>query len=173
MHPEIKTERLLLRPLNISDLDAMHKYASDKENTLYMYHFPRNIEETAEFLSSVTKEWEKDMPSFYEFAIESDGKLIGSVSVYLSDDRNIGDLGWILNKKYWNKGYATEAAMAIKNFTLNILQVKKLTANCDCRNIASSRIMEKIGLELESNTGIRIYPRNNESVHELVYSLTV
>ena len=86
MYPKIKTERLLLRPLNLSDLESMHEYASDKENTMYMYHLPREIEETAEFLSSVTKEWVKDTPSFYEFAIELDGIQIGSISVYLNDN---------------------------------------------------------------------------------------
>ncbi len=173
MYPEIKTERLLLRPLDLSDLDSMHEYASDKENTLYMYHLPRKIEETADFLSNITKEWEKDVPSFYEFAIEPDGKLIGQISVYLSDNRDSGDLGWILNKKYWNNGYATEAAMALKDFALNILQVQKLIANCDYRNIASSRVMEKIGLKLESDNGIRVYPQKDETVRELMYSLIV
>lgn len=173
MYPEIKTERLLLRPLDLSDLESMHEYASDKENTLYMYHLPRKIEETAEFLSSVTKEWEKDIPSFYEFAIELDGIQIGSISVYLSDNRDSADLGWILNKKYWHNGYATEAAMALKDFALNILQVKKLTANCDHRNTASSRVMEKIGLKLESDNGIRVYPKKNETARELIYSLIV
>lgn len=173
MYPEIKTERLLLRPLDLSDLDGMHEYASDKENTMYMYHLPRKIQETAKFLSSVTKEWKKDIPSFYEFAIELDGKLIGSISVYLNDNRDSGDLGWILNKKYWNNGYATEAAMALKDFTINILHAKKLTANCDYRNTASSRVIEKIGLKLESDNCIRVYPKNNETVRELMYSLIV
>lgn len=173
MYAEIKTERLLLHPLDFSDLESMHEYASDKENTMYMYHLPRKIEETAEFLSSVTKEWEKNMPCFYEFAIELDGIQIGSISVYLSDNRDSGDLGWILNKKYWHNGYATEAAMALKDFALNILQVKKLTANCDYRNTASSRVMEKIGLKLESDNGIRVYPRKNETARELIYSLII
>ena len=173
MYPKIKTERLLLRPLNLSDLESMHEYASDKENTMYMYHLPREIEETAEFLSSVTKEWVKDTPSFYEFAIELDGIQIGSISVYLNDNRDSGDIGWILNKKYWHNGYATEAAIAIKDFALNILQIKRLTANCDYRNTASSRVMEKIGLKLESDNGIRVYPKKNETARELTYSLNV
>ena len=92
MNTKIKTERLLLRPLNLSDLESVHEYASDKENTEYMYYLPRNIEETTEFLSSVTKEWEKDIPSFYEFAIELDGMLIGSISVYLNENRDSGVL---------------------------------------------------------------------------------
>lgn len=174
MYTEIKTERLLLRPLNLSDLESVHEYASDKENTVYMYHLPNeNIEETAEFLSGVTKEWEKDTPSFYEFAIELNGVQIGAVSVYLQDNRDSGELGWILNKKYWHNGYATEAAMALKDFALNTLHLKRLTAGCDRRNTASSRVMEKIGLKLESDDVIRVYPRTNETARGLRYSLTV
>ena len=173
MNTKIKTERLLLRPLHLSDFESMHEYASDKENTKYMYHLPRNKEETKEFLLSVTNEWKKEQPSFYEFAIELDGMLIGSISVYLNDNRDGGDLGWILNKKYRNNGYATEAAAALKDFAIAILQIKRLTASCDYRNKASVRVMEKIGLKLESDNGIRVYPKNNEAARELTYSLIV
>lgn len=173
MNTKIKTERLLLRPLDLSDLKSVHEYASDKENAKYMYHFHSNIEETTEFLSSVTKEWRKDVPSFYEFAIELDGILIGSSSVYLNDNRDSGDLGWILNKKYWHNGYATEAALALKDFAIVTLQIKRLTARCDYRNTASARVMEKIGLKLESDNGIRVYLKKNETARELTYSLII
>lgn len=138
-----------------------------------MYHLPRDIKETSEFLNNVTKEWEKDAPSFYEFAIVLNGIQIGSVSVYLSEDRNSGNLGWILNKKYWHNGYATEAAAALKDFAVNTLRVKRLAANCDYRNTASSHVMEKIGLKLENDNGIRVYPKKNETARELTYSLNV
>lgn len=174
MYNEIKTERLLLRPLDLSDLESVHEYASDKENSMYMYHLPNEtMDETAEFLSGVTKEWEKDAPSFYEFAIELDGQQIGAVSVYLNDSHDSGELGWILNKKYWHSGYATEAAIALKDFALNTLHVKRLTAGCDCRNTASSRVMEKVGLKLESDDVVRVYPRTNETARGLRYSFIV
>jgi len=47
------------------------------------------------------------------------------------------------------KGFATEAALAIKSFAINQLKVKKLLARCDCRNLNSARLMEKIGLRLK------------------------
>jgi len=57
---EIKTDRLVLRPLDISDLETVHAYASDEENTLYMLMLPNNtIEETMEYLNYVTSEWKK------------------------------------------------------------------------------------------------------------------
>lgn len=174
MYYKIKTNRLLLRPLNISDLYSVHEYASDDENTYYMMRMPkRTLEETAEFLIGVTEEWEKDAPAFYEFAVMLNGLLIGAVSIYLNDDRTVGELGWILNKKYQNMGYATESAYAIKDFAFNSIHLKKIIAQCDYKNVPSYRIMEKIGLKLESADGLRTYIKRNESARELTYSLTV
>ena len=66
MYYEIKTERLLLRPLSINDLNTVHEYASDIDNSRFMLRLPNEtIEETAEFLIDVTKEWAKSQPEFY------------------------------------------------------------------------------------------------------------
>lgn len=60
MFYEIKTDRLILRPLDISDLATVHTYASDKENTTYMLWLPNDtIEQTKQFLNRVTNEWKK------------------------------------------------------------------------------------------------------------------
>lgn len=174
MFYEIKTDRLVLRPLNIADLETVHRYASDEENTTYMLWLPnRTVEETAQFLIGVTNEWEKDNPDFYEFAIVLDGLQIGAISISLDDTRKTGELGWIINKRYWNKGIASEAAIAIKDFAINTLKVTKITANCDYRNASSYSLMNKIGLTLENDKGVRTYTKNNETVKELTYSLVI
>ncbi len=174
MYCELKTDRLFMRPLDISDLEAVHIYSSDDENTEFMYWLPRYTkEETLQFLSMVSDEWKKENPDFYEFAVILSGKLIGAVSVYLNKKKNIGELGWIINKRYWKKGYATEAVLELKEFAINKLKVVKLTANCDYRNVNSYRLMEKIGLTLESDSGTRTYPKSGETVNELTYSMVI
>jgi len=56
---ELVTERLLLRPLNVSDLQTVHKYASDAETMKYMFHLPKkSLEETRSFISRVSAEWQ-------------------------------------------------------------------------------------------------------------------
>ena len=156
MYREIHTERLLLRPLDISDLEIVHSYSSDPENTLYMYSLPSDtIEETAEFLTDCTREWEKETPEFYEFAVIYDGRVIGSVSVYLRNGGKEGMLGWIIDKEYWGRGIAAEAAAAVRDFAVRELCLEILTAYCDVRNIASYKVMEKIGMTLESSDGTR------------------
>ncbi len=174
MFYEIKTDRLVLRPLDIADLKTVHIYASDEENTTYMCWLPNHtVEETEQFLIRVTNEWKKDNPSFYEFAIVLDGLQIGAISIYLDDTRKIGELGWIINKRYWKKGIAFEAAIAMKDFAINTLKVTKIIANCDWRNVSSYSLMKKIGMKLESDNGVRTYSKNNETAKGLTYSLVI
>ena len=174
MYYEMRTERLLLRPLNIADLKTVHEYASDIENVRFMMRLPNEtIEETADFLTRVTQEWEKNEPTFYEFAVVLNGLQIGAVSVYADGKKEEGELGWILNKNYQRKGYAYEAARAVIDFAFNVLRLKKLVAQCDYRNVSSYRLMEKLGLKCESDDGTRFYSKRNETARELTYSLKI
>ena len=174
MYYEIKTNRLILRPLDISDVKSVHEYASDDENTTYMFHLPNDsIEKIKQFLSNVTNEWKKENPNYYEFAIVYNNTQIGAISIALNDKRTTGEFGWIINKRYWKQGIAIESALAIKDFALNTLKLQKIVANCDCRNISSFNLIKKIGMTLENDTGTRTYPKSNETVQELTYSLTI
>lgn len=171
MYIEIKTDRLLLRPFTLNDAETVHTYASDEETTKYMLFLPNEtMEVTRQFLIDAEKEWQKDTPSFYEFAIVLDGLHIGGISIYLDESKTQAELGWSLNKKYWGKGYGTEAAKAILDFAVNQLKVSKVKACCDARNKASFNVMQKIGLTLEDNCGTRTYPKTLETAKELICS---
>ena len=142
----INTRRLTLKPLGLKYLSTVHEYASDVENTKYMVHMPKDtIEETIYFLQKVDEEWMREPPSFYEFAVIYKNRHIGAVSVYLNNDQS-GELGWILNKRYSNRGIAYEAAAALLDFSIRQLQIKHFVAHCDAENTASYKIMEKLGM---------------------------
>jgi len=171
---ELKTQRLLLRPLVADDWKAVHEYASDVENTRYMTFLPNDTEEeTRDFVAWTAGEWQKEKPETCEFAILLQGKLIGACSVAISEDRREGEMGWILNKRYWGKGYTTEAALAVRDFAIRELGVKKLIAHCDARNTASQRVMQKLSFRLEEETDDRVYPKTGEKATERMYSLRV
>ncbi len=172
MYHEIKTERLILRPLDIADAETVHEYASDDENTAYMYFLPnKTMEDTRSFLQYVTAEWQKDAPATYELAVVLEGRQIGAVSVALNETRTEGEMGWIINKRYWHKGYAYEAACAVRDFALNTLKLPRIIAQCDYRNENSYRLMEKLGFILEDGKGTRTYPKTGETARELTYAL--
>ncbi len=170
---ELQTERLVLRPLGAGDLQSVHAYASDAETTAYMLRLPnRTLQQTQQFLLCAEQEWQKQSPRFYEFAITLAGRQIGAVSLYLEEEEPAGELGWILQKRYWRQGFATEAALAVREFARG-LGLRRLTAHCDARNIASRRVMEKIGMMLEDDSGTRVYPNTGETARELLFGIAL
>jgi RimJ/RimL family protein N-acetyltransferase len=173
LYKELHTKRLVLRPLGAGDQDSTHQYASDVEHTRYMIFLPNKTpEDTRQFLARVEAEREKPAPAFYEFAVTVDSRHIGAVSLSLSDDRQEGEMGWILAKEAMGKGYAAEAAAALRDFALDELRIKRLTATCDSRNTPSQRLMEKLGMHLEYDDGKRQYTDERGEASECGYALS-
>ena len=171
---DIYTKRLLLVPLGPQYLISTHHYASDIENTKYMVHLPNtDVSETESFLNQVHAEWQKTTPQFYEFAILLDMEHIGAVSIYVNKDTAEGELGWIINSKYWGNGYALEAAKEIIQFAVNELRIRKFIAHCDSENVSSFRVMEKLGMRLTSKTQGRRNKSSDEEREEFLYSLEI
>lgn len=170
----IQTKRLLLTPLGPQYLVSTHTYSSDLDNTKYMVHLPNtNINETKSFLEKVQDEWQKCNPQFYEYAILLDQKHIGGVSIYFNNDYTEGELGWIISKKFWGNGYATEAAKGIMDFAIKELKVRKFIAYCDSENNNSYKVMEKLGMSLVCKTQGRRNKASNEEREELMYIVEI
>lgn len=169
---EISTERLILKPLGTEYLESVHKYASDIENTKYMIHLPNEtVDETKEFLVGCEREWAKQIPDFYEFAVIKESVHIGAVSIYLNENHDTAILGWILDPDYHNCGYATEAASAIVRFAEEKLSIRHFTAFCDFENRASENVMRKLGFTKTGCYDGRKNRISDEERKELVYEL--
>ena len=169
---EIMTERLLLKPLGSEYLQTVKEYSLDYENTRYMCFLPNESEEeTADFLRGVDAEWNKERPGFYEFAIFYGGRHIGAVSIY--DNEGMGELGWILNKRYWGNGFACEAAQAIVDYFAAHMGMTHFIAHCDTENAASYRVMEKLGMVKTGEWGGRRNRSALEDTFEYQYELAV
>lgn len=170
----LQTERLILKPLGIEYLQTVNKYATDIENTRYMVHLPNeNIEETKRFLTEVDEEWKKEKPSFYEFAILLGNVHVGAVSVYLTEDFSIGELGWIIDKTYWKNGYAYEASSELVNMCIKELGIHHFIAHCDSENMASRKVMEKLGMKLVEQYSGRKNRASDEVREECMYCLDI
>jgi len=172
MYRQITTRRLTLRQLTSADLQSTHAYAADKEITQYMMFLPKHsIEETRQFILGAEAEWQKETPDFLEYAVCLDGIHIGGVSLYISEDRSDGELGWIINKQYWGHGYAAEAAQGLADYAIKQLRIPRLIAHCDVKNAASRRVMEKLGMTLVS-VSERVYPNGKApDSEEYMYEL--
>ncbi len=149
----LKTERLLLRDINISDLERIHELHSvpetDQYNTLGI---PENIGETEHHV----QEWvskNNELPRVkYVLAMElpASNKFIGLFGINIGKEKyKNAEIWYKIHKDYWNKGYTTEAVRNILNYGFNVLNLHRIEAGCAVENIASIRVLEKAGMTRE------------------------
>ena len=164
---ELKTARLVLRPLCAGDLVTCNEYAMDAETCRYMIYLPNHSSaETLAFLQGCEAQWQRQPVEAYEMAITLEGRHIGAVSIASEEDGM--EIGWILNRAYQGKGYAYEAARALMDFAINELNVSRIVAHCDTRNAPSYRLMEKLGMR-RVGEGVREYPDERGFAREYEY----
>lgn len=168
----LTTPRLMLRPATMADLHSTHAYAGDLDNTRFMMFLPyADLDETAEYLRGAETEWHRDTPERYEFAICLGNVHIGGITLYMQEERTEAELGWVLHKDYWRRGYVTEAARAVMEFARGI-GVRRIFACCDSENVASYKTMERLGMRLVKDDGVRTNrSMGGEVRRELTYEI--
>ena len=168
---EIRTERLVLQSVNMSHVESMFAYAGDIENTRFMMYLPyESVEETADAIKDAMAEWEKPEPARWEFAIMKDDVHIGGITFYFLEDRTQAELGWVVHKDHWKKGYATEAANELLRRAKMEWGIRRVIACCDSENEGSIGVMKKLGMKYHS-TGKRKNRSSDEERVELIYEI--
>lgn len=141
----IETERLILRKLKESDLDPIFNWASNEEVTRYVTFPPHKTkEDTKEILDLWLSEYNKK--TTVRFAIENKetSEVMGMIDVPRFISEGCPEIGYISAKKYWGKGYMTEACKAMVNHLFE-LGYKKIVIRAMVENIGSNRVIEKSG----------------------------
>ncbi len=147
----LRTERLRLRPLCIADAADMYAYASMPEVTRYL---PWNIHPdhkyTQRYLSYASGCYRRG--AFYDMAIEhvETGHMIGTCGFMRFDPRqDSGEVGYVVDPRYWGKGIASEALRAILEYGFFQLGLYRIEGRYMVENIASRRVMEHCGMIFE------------------------
>ena len=142
---ELRTERLLLRPFRLSDIDDVLRYASDPQwAAFYPRPYDRGVTEHMVARSVVTS-WAKEAV----FAMESEGRVVGLVSLEVDSESKAAELGYDLAKDMWGQGLATEAAAAVVDWGFREYGLARIFAEADARNGRSLRVMERLGMTRE------------------------
>ena len=144
----LKTERLLLRPFKLSDIDAVLEYAGDPQWATY-YPGPYN-RRRAEHMVAFALSTPPDKGAV--FAIVYDGRVKGLVSLLVDPEDRIrkAELGYDLARDLWGRGLATEAASAVCAWGFREHALAKIFAGADARHRSSLRVMKKLGMTRES-----------------------
>lgn len=149
----IETTRLLLREIRATDEDSVHEYASDPCVSRFDSWGPNTREKTHEVVSRWLEVQEERLRAEINLAVEltDEGKLIGTMRLGMDDEKTSAHIGYAFNRHYWNQGYATEASRALLDFGYRDLHLHRIWATCDTRNLASWRVMEKLGMRREGH----------------------
>lgn len=148
MEKIIHTERLLLRPLAQSDAADVFEWVSDPVVNRYMpYALYQNIAQVENWIASL-----KDEENVFAFCLKDIGKVIGSGDISLNRTGGAYGLGYNLNRAYWGKGYATEAAKGMIQWAYTSLGVRDFTAQHANANTASGNVIRKCGFQFDRYT---------------------
>ena len=146
---ELRTERLLLRPFRLDDVDEVFEYAKDPQWAQYLGgHIPQPYtrRDAEQFVAhAVLASWD----AHPVFAVELDGRVSGGVDLDMKQIDDIAELGYALAKPHWGKGLMPEAARAAVDWGFEQLGLAKVYAMVDVRNARSLRVMEKLGMARE------------------------
>jgi [ribosomal protein S5]-alanine N-acetyltransferase len=141
--------RIELRPLLAKDAEDMFAYVSDPDVTHYLPWEPAlSVDSVRPFLIEQTGRRRRGESVGFSIFWKATGTMIGSTDLMdLKVIKGQAELGYLLSKSYWGLGLMTEAARLTINFGFECLKLKTIIAWADEENIASRRVMEKLGME--------------------------
>ncbi|MCC3574084.1 MAG: GNAT family N-acetyltransferase [Microcoleus sp. PH2017_40_RAT_O_B] len=147
---QIETARLYLRQFTPDDLDDLYRIYSDAETMKYLTGV-RTREATESAIHAMLQRWEEHNFGMWALVHKIDCKMIGRCGLAFLDKTPEVELGYAFDKVYWNQGLATEASFASLNYGFNILKLERIVAIARPENIASQRVIQKVGMKYEKN----------------------
>ena len=165
--PELRTDRLLLRPFHGDDVDDVFAYASDPEWGRHLpVPQPYTRRDAEEFVTGATVPKPEQR---LKWAIVHEGRVSGGIELRFRD-HDSAEIGYSLARPLWGRGLATEAAASVVGYGFEELDLARIWAAADVRNVASWRVMEKLGMRREGQLRSRRVV-HGERVDDVLYAL--
>jgi len=170
----LETDRLVLRPYALDDLDFLHDLERRDETARYLYNEPLSLDGTRALLerraAMTTIDGEHDELALVAI-VKASGVRVGHVMLRrTSREHRQGEIGYVLHPDHQGHGYATEAAALLLRLGFEELGLHRIVGRLDARNEASAKVLERLGMRREAHL------RENELVKgewvsELVYAI--
>lgn len=145
----LETERLILRPMNEKDIDAVYKMRRDDDIMRYIREPVKSRNEAENWISLISSRWAKDKIGFCSLIEKTSGKFAGWCGLWELKESGETEVGYAIMKNFWGKGYASESAEAFLEYGFNELNLEKIVAVAQPENKGSRRVMEKIGMHFD------------------------
>lgn len=159
-----ETERLLIRPFTLDDIEPSYIMNLDAEVSKYTADGGVVSREELErrITENVFGDYEKHGYGRLAVELKSEGKFIGFTGLKYLEDIDEVDLGYRFMKQYWGKGIATESAKAVIKFGFEELKLERIVASVLPDNVGSINVLEKLNFKyekdvIEDNQEARLY----------------
>lgn len=159
---EIRSDRLVLRPLSVEDGPEMLKIRAHPEINKYIGRTPpSNLKEIKAFINKIRKATEAGMTLFWTMRRLNTKEIIGTICLW-NIDRKQGkaEIGYELLPEFQGKGYMTEAIQRVLEFGFEAQGFHKIAAYTNRNNDASLRLLTKMGFEYHPEIMDKDYPDN-------------
>lgn len=143
----LETERLFLREMTPSDYGALSKILQDEE-TMYAYNGAFDDEETQAWLNKQIARYRAHGFGLWAMVLKETGEMIGQCGLTLQTwrDRQVLEIGYLLQRAHWHRGYATEAARGCKAYAFTALDAGEVFSIIRDTNTASQRVALRNGM---------------------------
>jgi ribosomal-protein-alanine N-acetyltransferase len=156
-----ETERLILRKIRQSDLEAIFNYCQNPNVARYVAWQPhQSIADSQKYIDFALSCYEKGSLDPMAIVLKNDpaGKMIGAVGLMAASPRNrTYELAYVIAEEHWGKGIVVEAAKPLINYGFKNFAIERLQSRCDILNPNSARVMEKLGMTYEGTLKASMY----------------
>jgi ribosomal-protein-alanine N-acetyltransferase len=143
--PELESENLIFREVNLEDVEEVFKIYSDPEVAKYDWYRPIITREDAlSIINRYKREFGDKEEITWGVARKKDNKIIGYCCFgNFNDESRRSEIGYGFNRDEWNKGYATEAIKVLVKFGFEVMDFNRIEATVTLGNDASVRALKK------------------------------
>lgn len=145
----LKTDRLYLREMNQLDFNSLCKILQD-EDTMYTYEGAFSDEEVHEWLDRQIARYQKWNFGLWAVILKETDQMIGQCGLTMQPwkETEVLEIGYLFNRLYWHKGYATEAAIACKKYAFETLKADEVCSIIRDTNVASQNVAVRNGMTI-------------------------
>ena len=151
--PNLATERLVLRELNVDDANEIYLLRSDESVNKYLDRDrATGINDATNFITKIKNAIEKNESLYWAITVKGNSTLIGTICLFSIDiEKERTEIGYELIPEFQGKGFMQESISAIIKFAFHDLKIKTITAALSAHNLKSIAILERNNFKLDRN----------------------
>ena len=146
----LETERTILRELSYADYEDLAEILRCPR-TMYAYEHGFSHAEVRAWLERQLERYAADGFGLWAVVDRLSGAFLGQCGLSIQEVDGVGELevGYLFNRRFWHRGYATEAALACRDYAVRVLGRDRVVCTVRDTNLASRRVAERLGMRVE------------------------